>query len=49
MDILGMIVIFILGAIAFNFGNNNRSIAATSFGILLEIIALSYIFHKLLK
>ena len=43
MDILGMIVIFILGAIAFNFGNDHCSIAATSFGILLEIIALSYL------
>ena len=49
MDILGMIVIFIMGAIAFNFGNNNRSIAATSFGILLEIIAITYIVHKFLK
>lgn len=49
MDILGMIVIFILGAIAFNFGNDNRSIAATSFGILFEIIALTYIFYKILK
>jgi hypothetical protein len=49
MDVLGMIVIFILGAIAFNFGNDNRSIAATSFGILLEIIALSYIFYKILN
>lgn len=49
MVILGMIVIFILGAIAFNFGNDNRSIAATSLGILLEIIAISYIFYKILK
>lgn len=49
MDILGMIVIFILGAIAFNFGNKHRSITATSFGILLEIIALSYIFYKILR
>ena len=49
LDILGMIIIFIMGAIAFNFGNDNRSIAATSFGILLEIIALTYIVHKFLK
>ena len=49
MDILGMIVIFILGAIAFNFGNNHRSIAATSFGILLGTIAISYIFYKILN
>ena len=49
MDILGMIVLFIIGAIAFNFGNDNRSIAATAFGILFEIIALSYIFYKILN
>ena len=49
MDILGMIVIFVMGAIAFNFGNDNRSIASVIFGILLEIIAITYIFYKILK
>lgn len=49
MDILGMVVIFIMGAIAFNFGNNCRSIASTIFGILLGTIAITYIFYKILK
>lgn len=48
-DILGMIVIFLMGMIAFNFGIDNRSIAATAFGILLEITATTYIFYKILK
>lgn len=49
MDVLGMIAIFILGAIAFNFGYDHRSIVSTAFGILLEISAISYIVHKFLK
>lgn len=49
MDILGMIAIFVLGAIAFNFGHDHRSIVSTAFGILLEISAISYIVHKFLK
>lgn len=48
MDILGMITIFVLGAIAFNFGHDHRSIVSTAFGILLEIIAITYIIHKFL-
>lgn len=43
MDILGMVAIFIMGAIAFNFGNNNRSIVSIIFGILLGLIAITYI------
>ena len=49
MDILGMIAIFVLGAIAFNFGNNHRSIVSTAFGILLEIVALTYIIYNIYK
>lgn len=49
MDVLGMVVIFIMGEIAFNFGNDYRSIASTIFGILLKIIAITYIFYKILK
>ena len=49
MDILGMIVIFIIGAIAFNFGNDNHSIVSVTFGILLKVIAITYIAYKFLK
>lgn len=49
MDILGMIAIFVLGAIAFNFGNDYRSIVSVIFGVLLETIALAYIFYKIVK
>lgn len=49
MDILGMIAIFIMGVIAFNFGNDCRSIVSAIFGILLEIIAITYIVYKFLK
>lgn len=49
MDVLGMIAIFVLGAIAFNFGYDHRSIASVIFGILLEIIAITYIFYKIIK
>lgn len=49
MDVLGMIAIFVLGAIAFNFGHDHCSIVSTAFGILLEIIAITYIFYNILK
>lgn len=49
MDVLGMIAIFVLGAIAFNFGLEHRSIVSTAFGTLLEIIAITYIVYKILK
>ena len=49
MDILGMITIFIMGAIAFNFGNDCRSIVSVIYGILLETIAITYFFYKFLK
>ena len=49
MDILGMLAIFILGAIAFSFGADRRSIVSGIFGILLEVIALTYIFYRILK
>jgi hypothetical protein len=49
MDRLGMIVLFVMGVIAFNFGRDNRSIASATFGILLEIIAITYIVYKILK
>lgn len=46
MDILGIIAIYIMGAIAFDFGNDNDSVVIKLFGILLKIIALTYIFYK---
>ena len=56
MDILGMIAIFVMGAIAFNFENNSYSIASEIcemllkiFGMLLEIVALTYIAYKIIK
>lgn len=49
MDIIGMVAIFVLGAMAFNFGCDHRSIVSTAFGILLETIAISYIVYKFLK
>lgn len=48
-DIIGMIAIFVLGAIAFNFGNDHRSIVITISGILLEVIAITYIVYKIVK
>lgn len=49
MDILGMIALFAMGVIAFNFGNDYRSIVSVIFGILFEIIAITYIFYKIIK
>lgn len=49
MDILGMIAIHILGKTAFEFGDDNDSIVIKIFGIILEIIVLSYIFYKFIK
>ena len=56
MDILTMIAIFVIGTIIFNIENNSCSIASEIcemllkiFGLWLEIIALTYIFYKILK